>query len=67
MEDLVSIIIPAYNAEKFIGECLEKVLEQDYENIEVVVMNDGSSDSTLEIATRYSKIDSRIKVYSQEN
>ena len=42
MEDLVSIIIPAYNAEKFIGECLEKVLEQDYENIEVVVMNDGS-------------------------
>ena len=67
MEKLVSIVIPAYNAEKFIGECLEKILNQDYKNIEVIVSNDGSTDRTFEIAQEYKNKDSRVKIYSQEN
>lgn len=67
MEELVSVIIPAYNADKFIGECLERVLKQSYTNIEVIVMNDGSNDSTLDIAQSFAKKDNRVKVFSQEN
>ncbi|MBQ8379548.1 MAG: glycosyltransferase family 2 protein [Clostridia bacterium] len=64
---LVSIIIPAYNTENFIGKCLERLTKQDYKNIEIIVMNDGSTDKTLDIALTYAKLDTRIKVFSQEN
>lgn len=67
MKDLVSIIIPAYNAECFIENCLERLLKQSYKNIEVIVMDDGSTDSTLEFAKKVAKNDSRVKVFSQEN
>lgn len=67
MEKLISIVIPAYNAEKFIGECLKKILSQDYKNIEVIVSNDGSNDRTYDIAKEYQNKDSRVKIYSQEN
>lgn len=67
MKDLISVVIPAYNAEKFIGGCLEKLLKQDYENIEVVVVNDGSKDATLDIASEFAKKDKRVRVLSQEN
>ncbi len=67
MKDLISIVIPAYNAEKLIGECLERLLKQSYKDIEVIVMNDGSIDSTLQIAESFANKDSRVKVFSQEN
>lgn len=66
-EGAVSIIIPAYNAEKGLKECIGSIISQEYSNIEVIVVNDGSTDKTLEIAEKFSKQDSRIKVISIEN
>ena len=51
----VSVIIPAYNAEKYIEECVLSVLGQSYQNLEVIVVNDGSSDSTLSILLNMQK------------
>lgn len=62
---LVSIMMPAYNAEQYIGQAIESVLAQNYTHWELVVVNDGSLDQTAEIATRYS--DPRIKVIHQAN
>lgn len=58
----VSVIIPAYNVERFIGECVESVMAQTYENIEIVVVDDGSSDATADICERLAERDGRIKV-----
>ncbi len=64
---LVSIIVPAYNVEKYITECLESLLKQTYRNIEVIVVDDGSHDSTWEIISGFMKKDSRICGFHQEN
>jgi glycosyltransferase involved in cell wall biosynthesis len=64
---LVSVIIPAYNAERFIARTLDSVLSQTYRNIEVIVVDDGSTDQTFEIVNRNSKMDSRIKLLQQPN
>lgn len=65
--NLVSIIITAYNVEEYISECLNSVLEQSYYNFECIVVDDGSSDRTGEIADRYAANDLRIKVIHKEN
>jgi len=67
MSDLVSIISPTYNHEKYIEECLQSVLNQTYTNWEMHIMDDGSSDKTGEIAKRYAEIDSRIHYHFQVN
>jgi glycosyltransferase involved in cell wall biosynthesis len=64
---LISVIIPAYNAEKFIERTLSSVLQQTYENIEVLVINDESSDRTVEIVESMKKLDSRIRLFHQPN
>ena len=61
----VSIIIPAYNAENWIQRCLKSCLDQTYENIEVMVIDDGSSDSTLNICLEMLEKDDRIVVLSE--
>jgi len=61
----VSIIIPAYNAEKFIVETLDSVLGQSWENIEVFVVDDGSRDKTVELARKYES--DKLKVFIQKN
>ena len=63
----VSIIIPAYNAEKTISETIDSILEQSYQNFEINVINDGSTDGTEFILNNYSKKDKRIKIYTQDN
>jgi succinoglycan biosynthesis protein ExoO len=60
VEDLVSIIMPAYNAERYIKDAIESVLKQTYSNFEFIIVNDGSKDRTLEIAKSYK--DERIKI-----
>ncbi|MBC1220287.1 glycosyltransferase [Nostoc sp. UCD121] len=62
---LISVIIPAYNSEKTIKETIESVLNQSFRHLELIVINDGSQDSTLEIITKIP--DSRIKVFSYPN
>lgn len=64
---LISIIVPIYNAEKYLSECLESLLNQTYSNLEIICINDGSTDNSLKIINSYAQKDSRIKVYSQSN
>jgi glycosyltransferase involved in cell wall biosynthesis len=64
---LVSVIIPAYNAELFIEETLKSVLAQTYKNIEVIVVDDGSQDRTAEIVNKFREIDQRVKLVTQVN
>lgn len=67
MSPLVSIIIPAYNCEKYIGKCIEDIVNQSYKNIEVIIINDGSLDKTEKIINKYIELDDRIKYFKQEN
>lgn len=63
----VSILIPCYNSEKWVGETLDCCLRQTYSNIEVILVDDGSTDKSLTIAREYEKRDERIHVFSQPN
>lgn len=63
----VSILIPAYNAAAFLPKCLDSVLNQTYQDLQVVIVDDGSKDKTLEVCHKYAEKDSRIEVYHQEN
>lgn len=63
----ISIIIPVYNAEKYLSVCLNSLLNQSYNNIEVLLINDGSSDRSKEICMEYESIDSRFRLFNKEN
>lgn len=64
---MISVVIPAYNAEKFLAACLDSVIEQDTGEWEAIVVDDGSTDSTLSIARGYAGRNPRIKVFSKSN
>lgn len=66
-KQLVSIIVPIYNAEKYLKECLESILNQTYKNIEIFLINDGSVDKSKEICEYYSKKYSNIKLINKKN
>lgn len=63
----VSIIIPVYNVEDYLEKCLESVLNQTVTEIEIITINDGSTDGSLDILNKYAKLDSRIKIIDQKN
>ena len=67
MKDLISIIMPCYNAAKTISRTLNSIREQDFKDVEIVVVNDGSTDNSLEIVSMFAKVDNRIRVITQEN
>lgn len=67
MSKRVSIIIPVYNVKKYLCECLDSVITQDYQNIEIVLINDGSFDGSEKICLEYARRDNRIKFINQKN
>lgn len=66
-EKLLSIIVPVYNAESFLDKCINSLLNQTLSDIELILVNDGSMDSSLEICQKFEKMDNRVKVYTQVN
>ena len=64
---LFSVIVPVYNAEVTIDRCIQSILEQSTDDFELILVDDGSADASLSICTKYSRKDSRIIVYSQQN
>lgn len=67
MRSMVSIIVPVYNGQYNIGVTIEKLMEQTYKNIQIIIINDGSKDDTLRICREYEEKDIRIKVIDKEN
>lgn len=67
MSDLISIIIPVYNAEKYLPRTIEAVLKQTYRNIELILINDESPDNSAEVCKKYAALDSRVRYYEQSN
>lgn len=67
MEDLITIIVPVYNVEKYLEESIRSIINQTYKNIEILAINDGSTDGSLELLKKLSYEDDRIKIISQKN
>lgn len=66
-DSLISVIVPVFNTETYLAACLDSILSQSYRRLEVIVINDGSTDFSLNIAEKYAEQDDRVKVYSFEN
>jgi glycosyltransferase involved in cell wall biosynthesis len=64
---LVSVIIPVYNSEKYLDRALQSVINQTHKNLQIIIVDDGSTDKSLEIVTNYQKTDYRIEIYVKEN
>lgn len=64
---MISIIVPVYNAETFLDNCIQSILAQSYENWELILVNDGSKDGSGEICRRYAADDTRIRYYEKQN
>ena len=66
-KELISVIVPVYNAEKYLQKCLDSILEQTYQNLEIIIINDGSTDNSGQICQEYEKQDDRIIYIEKEN
>ena len=66
-QPLISVIIPVYNASRYISQCLESVLSQSYSKLQIICIDDHSTDPSLEILHSYAKQDSRITILTKEN
>ena len=66
-KDLISVIVPTYNVEKYLDKCIDSIVNQSYKNLEIILVDDGSSDKSGEICDKWGRIDSRIKVIHKEN
>lgn len=67
MKPELSIIVPIYNAEKYLERCIQSIIDQTYSNFELLLVDDGSSDTSIEICRQFEKADSRVKVITQKN
>lgn len=67
MEPLISVIVPVYNVENYVSQCIESIINQTYKKIEIILINDGSTDSSKEICVKYAQKDQRIKIVDKKN
>lgn len=67
MEDLVSVIVPIYNTEKYLRKCLDSIVNQTYERLDIILVDDGSTDASKDICDEYEKRDNRIHVIHKKN
>ena len=67
MDELISVIVPIYNVEKYLNKCIESIISQTYKNLEIILVDDGSQDLCPKICDEYAKKDNRIKVIHKEN
>lgn len=67
MKDKISIMVPLYNVENYLEKCIRSLLKQTYNNIEIILVDDGSTDNSLSICEKYKKKDERIKVFHKDN
>lgn len=63
----LSVIVPFYNTEEYIEKCLNSLVDQTLEDIEIILINDGSTDNSINIAKSFQQKDNRIKIIEQEN
>lgn len=66
-EEQISVIVSVYNTEKYLNQCIQSILKQTYHNLELILVDDGSTDRSLAICTRYQQQDSRVRVFHQAN
>lgn len=65
--NLISVIVPIYNVENYLEKCVYSIINQSYKNLEIILVNDGSTDNSGNIADYFAKIDNRVKVFHKEN
>ena len=66
-ENVLSVVVPVYNMEKYLDRCIESILKQTYKNMEILLIDDGSTDNSYNICEKYKKKDNRIKVFYKKN
>lgn len=67
MKDLISVIVPIYNVKPYLTDCIDSILKQTYDNLEIILVDDGSTDGSSDLCEEYKKKDERIKVIHQKN
>ena len=67
MENLISVVVPVYNAQLYLPECLDSIINQSYKHLEIILVNDGSTDDSLDICNQYAQKDKRVTVINQQN
>ena len=67
MNKIISVIIPVYNVENYIEKCLNSIVNQTYNNLEIIIIDDGSTDNSIAIAEKIAENDKRIRIISQVN
>ena len=65
--DLITIIVPVYNVEKYINECVDSLINQTYKNLEIILVDDGSNDKSGAVCDDYALLDTRVKVIHKQN
>lgn len=64
---VVSVIVPVYNVQNFIGKCIESILSQTFKDFELLLVNDGATDHSKEICEKFAEIDNRVRVLNKKN